>query len=707
MVGEWKTVNAQFPDPELRVFDDDGLDHIAGILTFICSIFHDLVDFAHLHDFLGIFHFGKQPFNVMVEQVIGLVLNAVNLNNGFGDLAQVFHVPQLLYRQANLLSALLDQLREPPQPFIVLVNVVEHDLLRSGINMIGNIVKSCGQVVDVLPVERRNKIPAQLGKNPMGCLVVFVLKVCNLGHDGGPVGRIGFTDQLLQDTSHQKHSFTGIFEKGIEYSVFRQKYFQESVECHCLNFGKFTLIEPAIILRLTVNDFLTLDSHWLLFHTKKLMKRLLAVLYLTLIQQMAMGQYLMDVIDTTKELGKANSRALDRFNHIRISGYMQPQYQIASEKGASSYSGGDFAPQSSNRFMLRRGRLRFDYALTDNENRNRLQFVFQFDGTERGVFIRDFWGRYWENKLELLALTTGMFARPFGFEINYSSADRESPERGRMSQTLMRTERDLGLMASIENRRKSSRSWKFFRIDAGLFNGQGLTAPGEFDDFKDFIGQLMIKPQKLGEKLTIGGGVSALLGGLVQTSAYTYRMQEKNNILQFVPDSITTTPGAKLPRKYYGINTQLKYKTAWGFTEVRGECWTGTQTANQYSTATPDELTVLANGKFAPFYIRPFNGGFFYFLQHIASPKHQIVLKYDWYDPNTKVSGLALGAVGSNFTGADVRYQTWGAGYVHQFDEHLKLVLYYEWVKNELTLLQGYTSDKSDNILTLRAQFRF
>jgi hypothetical protein len=92
-----------------------------------------------------------------------------------------------------------------------------------------------------------------------------------------------------------------------------------------------------------------------------------------------------------------------------------PQYQIASEKGAKGYSGGNFEPNSDNRFLIRRGRLRFDYMRTDELHRNQIQFVFQFDGTERGVFIRDFWGRYWENKWQLLAFTGGMFARPFWF----------------------------------------------------------------------------------------------------------------------------------------------------------------------------------------------------------------------------------------------------------------------------------------------------
>src|SRR5205823_13696455 len=134
-------------------------------------------------------------------------------------------------------------------------------------------------------------------------------------------------------------------------------------------------------------------------------------------------------------------------NEFRISRYIQPQFQYIQEKGAKSYDGGDFPAKSNNRFMLRRGRIRFDYSRVNKENKPFLQVVFQFDGTERGVFIRDFWGRVFENKWGLFSFTGGMFARPFSYELNLSSAERESPERGRMSQILMKTERDLGAMA--------------------------------------------------------------------------------------------------------------------------------------------------------------------------------------------------------------------------------------------------------------------
>ena len=414
------------------------------------------------------------------------------------------------------------------------------------------------------------------------------------------------------------------------------------------------------------------------------------------------AQFLMDMVDTTKELGKKAYSALSNYNHIRISGYLQPEFQVASEKGIPTYAGGDFAPNSDNRFTLRRGRIRFDYGLTDAQNRNRLQFVFQFDGSERGVFIRDFWGRYWENKWELLAFTSGMFARPFGFEVNLSSSDRESPERGRMSQILMKSERDLGFMASLENRRKGRRG-KFYRFDIGVFNGQGLNAPGEFDSYKDIIAQLVIRPQAIGEKITAGGGVSVLHGGLAQNAGYSYRLSKTAGTSIFVKDSLNSPPGAKLPRQYYGANSQWKFRSSWGFTEIRAEYWRGTQTGSELDSETPSSIST-AN---TPLYVRPFDGAFFYFLQHIINTNNQFILKFDWYDPNTAVKGTTIGSPGTNFTEGDIKYSTLGIGFQHFINENFKLLMYYDFITNEQTSLPGYTDDRSDNLLTIRAQFRF
>lgn len=177
--------------------------------------------------------------------------------------------------------------------------------------------------------------------------------------------------------------------------------------------------------------------------------RLITTIILLLTTGKMQAQFLMDMVDTTKDMGKNMLSLYNRFDRIRISGYIQPQYQIADTAGAKSYEGGDFSQFSNNRFMLRRGRIRFDYVRYGKQSDPSVQFVFQFDGTERGVFIRDFWGRVFDQKWHLFSATVGMFARPFGFETNLSSADRESPERGRMNQILMKTERDLGMMVSF------------------------------------------------------------------------------------------------------------------------------------------------------------------------------------------------------------------------------------------------------------------
>ena len=130
-------------------------------------------------------------------------------------------------------------------------------------------------------------------------------------------------------------------------------------------------------------------------------KRLLGVLFLSFIVTKAESQFLMDMIDTSKDVGRSLFSLYKNYDHLRIGGYIQPQFQVASSKGQAGYEGGDFPAHVNNRFSLRRGRLRFDYARFNKQNLPILQFVFQFDGTERGVFIRDFWGRYFENKWQL------------------------------------------------------------------------------------------------------------------------------------------------------------------------------------------------------------------------------------------------------------------------------------------------------------------
>lgn len=434
---------------------------------------------------------------------------------------------------------------------------------------------------------------------------------------------------------------------------------------------------------------------------KKLKHFFLAFIFL-IIGTGARAQFLMDMIDTSTNMGKSVLSVSRRFDNIGISGYIQPQFQFAGQKGAKSFNGGDFSQFSNNRFMLRRGRIRFDYIHFNKDEKPSVQFVFQFDGTERGVNIRDFWGRLLENKYKFFAFTAGMFARPFSYELNLSSSDRESPERGRMSQILMKTERDLGVMISFEPRKEHA--LKYLKIDAGLFNGQGLAATTDYDSHKDFIARIGLKPFPVSGILTLSMAASYLNGGILQSNKYIYRIKNLPTGKTYAIDSSLNNIGKIAPRKYYGADAQLKIKNKNGFTELRAEYMTGTQTSFSNTSETP---AALPTDNKTPFYIRKFNGAYFYLLQNIFSQKHQLGVKYDWYDPNTEVKEKQIDDVTNNINEANIKYSTLGFGYVYYLNKNVKFVLWYDKVFNEKTRVPRFTNDGKDDVVTGRVQFRF
>ena len=395
----------------------------------------------------------------------------------------------------------------------------------------------------------------------------------------------------------------------------------------------------------------------------------------------------------------------NKFQSLSFTGYLQVQYQKADSAGIQSFNGGDFPSYSDSRFMIRRGRFRLDFEKRTHEGFYRYNLALQFDGTERGVNIRDMFGRIYENKWNCFVLTTGVFNRPFGYELNYSSSLRESPERGRMSQILMKTERDLGAMLSFEPQDKKNRFYPL-KIDAGIFNGQGLSGAGEFDSYRDFISRISLRRTKLTGNFYISGSISYLNGGFANGSDVlfrTYRGTSGNWL--FISDTSATNKGEKVPRKYYGTDIQLSWDNLIGRSEIRGEYITGVQSATYSTSATPGVLPVNKLSQPEPVFERSFDGAYFYFLQTFMK-KHQVILKYDWYDPNIKVKGSELNSTGY-FGPADLRYNTYGAGYCYYMNENIKFVFYYDHPVNESSVAKGYTRDIPDDTYTIRIQYRF
>jgi hypothetical protein len=169
----------------------------------------------------------------------------------------------------------------------------------------------------------------------------------------------------------------------------------------------------------------------------------------------------------------------------------------------------------------------------------------------------------------------------------------------------------------------------------------------------------------------------------------------------FAVDSAETNIGGKAPRHYYGADLQLQYGHRWGKTEFRAEYWRGTQPGTATSTANPG---VQPEG---PTYIRPFDAAIFYLLQNIGSPRWELGLKYDWYDPNRIARGSQIGEANRNYTVADIRFDTWSAGLTYYANKNLKILAWLGHVLNERTQLTGFTDDARDDVFTLRTQLRF
>ena len=405
-------------------------------------------------------------------------------------------------------------------------------------------------------------------------------------------------------------------------------------------------------------------------------------------------------------LNKLNTD-VESLKNLKVNGWIQAQYQWAESKGAKTFDGGDFLANSNNRFMIRRGRIKFTYAMKNT------QYVLQVNATERGVNLVDFFAKVGDPWSKGFYLTAGVMNRPYGFEIQQSSQDRETPERSRFTQLLMPNERDMGAMLTFQPAK--GKPLFGLKVDAGFFNGTGIAVPGttslngagvvDFDSFKDFIGRIHYKKSWKEDKYTLGVGTSHYNGGYVyQNNRVFNAIKTDVNGLKTWGMADTSTSlfqGKRTPRVYLGGDVQFSVKTKLGTTTLRGEYITGNQSGTDDETKSAATLPAKKD-----VYQRKFNGGYAYLIQRFAH-KHELALKYEWYDPNTQITGADLTGTNS-MTKAELKYDMIGFGYNYLFSDNVKFMVYYNRVNNELAKgLNGYTADLKDDVFTLRVQYRF
>jgi len=378
---------------------------------------------------------------------------------------------------------------------------------------------------------------------------------------------------------------------------------------------------------------------------------------------------------------------IEKIQNLKVSGYVQTQYQWGEKDASLKIGSPNENPEESfDRMGIRRGRIKFTY------EEGIASGVFQLDITEKGVGFKDAYLSIKDPWSKTNSLKTGVFDRPFGNEISYSSSRRESPERSTIFQTLFPEERDLGAMLTLQAPKTSLLN--FLKLEAGLFAGNGIKQ--ETDSRKDFIGHF--SAEKKLNNIQIGGGVSYYNGGVYQGTENIYQM--KDGAFQLNDDASNKGQFAK--REYVGFDMQFGIKSVLGATRLRGEYLFGKQPGNNSGSKSPNASTLPSSDT----YNRDFSGGYVILVQDLGKLPLNAVLKYDWYDPNTKVSGNNIGL--NNTNKGDIAQNTFGFGMLWNINSSLLLQAYYEINRNEKTEnLTAYRDDRKDNVFTLRTQYKF
>ncbi|NDV84250.1 hypothetical protein [Bacteroides sp. 51] len=368
---------------------------------------------------------------------------------------------------------------------------------------------------------------------------------------------------------------------------------------------------------------------------------------------------------------------VEKMGQLKFSGYVQTQW---------TWNHADVSTGDQNDFSLRRGRLKAAYTSKYGEA------VIQIDATEEGVKVKDAFLKLQAPNVKWVALRGGIFDRPFGYEISYSSSRRESPERSRVFLTLFPKERDLG--AELIFKGPQGTKLHPLTLNIGLFSGNGGQAK-ETDSRKDFIGHLSYT-KKL-NNFTYGLGASLYAGG-VRLAGDVYQRAYKFTNGAFVEDT-DLKPGDYAKRQYYGVDGQIGLSSVLGMTSLRGEYLWGTQPGAAGDSKSPTGAII------SDIYVRKFSGYYLQLVQDIATSKHSLVLKYDAYDPNTKVDKNECQTKG------DIAYSTFGFGWLFRANQNLRVMCYYDINSNEKVNNNAvdakYKENLSDDVFTLRLQYKF
>jgi len=362
-------------------------------------------------------------------------------------------------------------------------------------------------------------------------------------------------------------------------------------------------------------------------------------------------------IEATDERLNLIEGDVDKLKKIKVSGYVQAQFTDNQLSTAS--------PMNS--FSIRRARLKFQY-----KNAQGLKLVVQPDFNGASVSLKDAYAVVNDPWLKTFSLWMGQFNRP-NYEVEYSSSQREVPERSRVIRTLYPGEREVGAKLEVKPVKIP------LKLQIALLNGNFTGKENaDVDNMKDWMTRATYSLNFPNQGIGIDFGAHAYLG----------KIRAKDSKLLTNSDLTVDTiaSGDYLDKKWFGAEMQIFWDFLGGMS-LKGEYLAG-QTASLGVKGT----TTTTNNN-----IRDISGFYGYFIKNLGV-NDQLVLRYDNFDPNTKLTG--------DMAGSELYYNTLAVAWQHYYDENLRITVGYEMPKNEKNV-KNKNEDIRDNLFTLRIQAKF
>jgi phosphate-selective porin len=371
-------------------------------------------------------------------------------------------------------------------------------------------------------------------------------------------------------------------------------------------------------------------------------------------------------INALDERVLVNEADLGKLNKIKVSGYIQAQWEMY-DKDLEKSNG------YNNTFYIRRARVKFTYEALDG-----VKFVLQPDFSTGNFSLKDAYAVVNIPKLKDWTIWAGQMNRP-NYEVEYSSGQREVLERSRVIRVIYPGEREVGVKLEYIG---STIPLKFQLMAMnGNFTG---TQAKDVDSKKDLMGRVVYSVKLPAAGIGIDFGANGYFGGnLAKTNKF---FKNSDGTL----DSLNRS-WSYLDKNWVGGEIQI-FADLLGGMSIKGEYITGINSTPSSVAATATKAQMIAS----PNLYNNFSGYYIYFIKNIGA-KDQFVARYDYYDPNTKLSGDAAGN--------NLFYKTWTVSLQHYLNDFIRISINYEMPKNETN--KTNPTGKKDNVLGVRIQAKF